>query len=168
MRRRLFVLAISSVVLVSILFVPTLIAGNEGSAHIFRLFKRRCTFMRAKGEWKYALGELFQTATTEDGYEVIYADAVEEWCGTIKGPAHDIWYGAVDPEGNFHATGHSTVKGKVAGKKGTVVIHWVGMIPAGESEWQGEWVILSGTGKLKNLHGREHGGDLHLILTIVG
>jgi hypothetical protein len=113
---------------------------------------------RASGKWTYKLGDKVYV-NTADGHTLINADAIEVWSGTFEGDAYDIWFGVWDiaklpPEGNFYAHGRSYIEhAQVMGKKGSLVILWVGNQPKGE-DWKGEWVILSGTDELENLHGR--------------
>jgi len=115
----------------------------------------------ASGKWKYKLGDKVYV-NKADGHTVINADAIEEWSGTLEGDAYDTWFGVWDtaelppfpPVGNFYAHGRSHFKNaKVMGKEGSLAILWVGNQPKGE-DWKGEWVILSGTSELENLHGR--------------
>ena len=147
MKKKFLVLLLCSVALVSILLTPTLIADDDDDEAI-----------RASGEWKYDIASFFKTAMTDDGSMLIYADADEEWTGTLKGTSYDIWSGVVHPSGVFDAQGRSEFEGTVRRKKGTLVMLWVGTNPGyfagGEDWWEGHTVILSGTGKLENLRGR--------------
>jgi hypothetical protein len=80
---------------------------------------------------------------------------VGKWPGTFVGDSTEV--GKIV----FHCSGSmslnaivSFVDVKVGGKSGGLEMSAVGTRPAGDSEWYGYWVILSGTGELATLRGQ--------------
>jgi hypothetical protein len=88
-------------------------------------------------------GNIFMT-TTED---IVYY-------GILSGTMTDVGNVVIHTSGNWTYRAVGTFEGTVAGKYGTLRMMMVGSRPDAFSEWQGTWVILSGTGELENLHGQ--------------
>lgn len=108
----------------------------------------------AAGLWQY-------TSTVVDekiagGNTFLYTTEVGLWTGTFEGDSTEI--GVVV----LHSAGFNSFKaivsfvGSVDGKTGTLEMLVVGKKPdrLPGTEWEGKWVILSGTGELVNLHGQ--------------
>lgn len=88
-------------------------------------------------------GNIFMT-TAEDS--VYY--------GILSGTMTDTGKVIIHASGNWTYQAVGTFEGTVAGKYGTLLMMSVGSRPDAFSEWQGTWVILSGTGELEHLHGQ--------------
>ena len=76
------------------------------------------------------------------------------WEGSFKGTSYDECVVIIHRSGRwtYRATGY--FEGSVNGKKGKLTMRLTGSRPDGESDWSGHWVILSGSGGLKNLRGQ--------------
>lgn len=76
------------------------------------------------------------------------------WAGDFEGTSEDHGTVMIHRSGrwNFKATVY--FEGKVNGKSGTLKMSVSGGRPDAFTEWQGVWVILSGTGELETLHGQ--------------
>jgi hypothetical protein len=90
---------------------------------------------------------------------IFEAEEYETWVGDFEGPAVSffrvVYFNFVeDPTlGPLNVWLRSDFEGTVMGKEGTLVIQLVGWryLPG---DWYGQWVIISGTGELANLHGQ--------------
>ncbi len=85
-----------------------------------------------------------------------FVDASEDevWSGDIKGTSVAPFRVVVSPDGSVAAWVNSEFKGTVLGKyEGTMNIVTLYTKPAQKAHWTGEWIILSGTGGLKNVQG---------------
>lgn len=140
MKKKLSVLLICTVALVSILLTPTLIANA------------RRGFQRASGEWKYV--SLGAETRVGDGYTFILGDESGVWTGTFTGTSYDVFQAVVLPSGKAYIS-YALIffEGNVGDKQGTLVISFA----PGTGDFvtfSGRWKILSGTGELENLHGQ--------------
>jgi len=91
-----------------------------------------------------------------DGNLFIYATEDEYWKGSFEGTAKSVFRVEMFSSGFWNVWLRSTFTGTVNGESGTLVIQLVGKRPM-EPEpgnWHGQWVIISGTGDLANLHGQ--------------
>ena len=89
-----------------------------------------------------------------DGNYFIYATEWENWAGDFEGTAEAFFrVGMFSSAGFWNVWLRTTFTGTVNGKSGTLVIQLVGKKPDGQ-DWDGQWVILSGTGELADLRGR--------------
>ena len=84
-----------------------------------------------------------------------YEDAV--WTGSLSGTSTEdgvvVLYGFEDTDpASYH--GIASFEGEVFGKSGTLEILILARVEDAFSDWEGTWVILSGTGDLSNLRGR--------------
>jgi len=90
-----------------------------------------------------------------DGHWFIEAVEYEDWVGSFEGTAVSffrvVWFNF--PSGPLNVWLRGDFEGTAMGRSGTMVIQLVGWryLPG---EWAGQWVILSGTGELANLHGQ--------------
>ena len=139
-RKKLLVILICSVTLVSMLLTPTLIADD---------YEKK---IRASGEWKYSV--LGKDIRSGEGYTFVLGEETGTWTGTFTGTSHDFFYAVIQPSGIVHLPyGLIFFEGTVDGRYGTLVISFApGEKIAGE--WSGKWEILSGTDGLENLRGR--------------
>jgi hypothetical protein len=87
-----------------------------------------------------------------DGNVFIYAKEWEVWVGSFKGTAESVFRVEMFSAGFWNVWLRSTFAGWVNGEYGELTIQLVGKKPAA-GDWYGQWVILSGTGDLANLHG---------------
>ncbi|NIW46448.1 MAG: DUF3224 domain-containing protein [Gammaproteobacteria bacterium] len=84
-----------------------------------------------------------------------FEDAV--WTGSLSGTSTEdgivVLYGLEDNDpASYH--GIASFEGEVFGKSGTLEILILARVDDVFSDWEGTWVILSGTGELSNLRGR--------------
>ena len=90
-----------------------------------------------------------------DGHWIFEATEWEDWFGDFEGSAVSFfkvtWFNF--PEGPLNVWLRSDFEGTVMGREGTLVIQLVGWRYLPE-DWAGQWVIVSGTGALANLHGQ--------------
>ena len=90
-----------------------------------------------------------------DGHWFFTATEYETWQGDFEGTAVSffrvVWFNYA--EGPLNVWLRSDFEGTVMGREGTLVIQLVGWRYLPE-DWSGQWVIISGTGELANLHGQ--------------
>ena len=79
-----------------------------------------------------------------DFEDVLYFDGVSTEDGKVVIHSSGFW--------SFNAI--VSFEGEVDGKSGILKMSVVGKAPDQFSDWKGQWVILSGTGELSNLHGQ--------------
>lgn len=92
-----------------------------------------------------------------DGNLFIYATEHEWWFGDFAGEADSVFRVEVFSEGFWNVWLRSTFTGTVGDKSGTLVLQLVGKRTWWDEErfwWFGQWVVLSGTEGLANLHGQ--------------
>ena len=91
-----------------------------------------------------------------DGNTFLYATEWETWVGDFKGTAVAVFRVGMFSAGFWNVWLRSTFTGTVDGESGTMVIQLVGKRPMEPEpgDWYGQWVILSGTEGLANLHGQ--------------
>lgn len=104
----------------------------------------------ASGAWTYV--PTF-TQRVAGGNTFRYGEEVSTWTGTFDGTSNDVFTAVIHPSGHVTVTGLIDFTGIVNGAEGTLVIRFVGtrVLPG---PWSGQWVILSGSGDLANLHGQ--------------
>jgi hypothetical protein len=109
----------------------------------------------ASGIWTYTFPSTFIETREADGNTFIYADEDGLWHdGTFLGTSYDVFTVVVHPSGFWNVRGLSFFDGTVDGKEGSLVILFVGKKTGEPFLWSGQWVILSGTGELADLHGQ--------------
>ncbi len=91
---------------------------------------------------------------TADGNTFMDTTENTVWYGTLSGTSFDVGKVVIHPSGNWNYRAIGDFTGTVDGKSGTLQMLLVGSRPDAISEWQGTWVILSGTGELEDLHGQ--------------
>jgi hypothetical protein len=82
--------------------------------------------------------------TYEDGWWEGSFDGTSVDHGKVVIHRSDLW--------TFNALVY--FEGEVNGASGTLVLSVNGSRPTSDAEWEGRWVILSGTGELETLHGQ--------------
>lgn len=90
---------------------------------------------------------------TADGNLIITQTVTQTLTGTFSGRASQQATTVVHPTGAANFFGTETCTCAVAGKTGTLVIGFSGT-GAPDGSFEGQFVILSGTGGLANLNGR--------------
>jgi len=135
--RSLLLIAVLTVALLSLLSAP--VHGGPPSA--------------AEGLLQYL--PVDQSMRVAGGNTFVDFAEVGKWTGTLEGESTDV--GALV----IHSAGFASVKaitsfvGTVGGRSGTLEMGFIGekpdLLPG--TEWEGKWVILSGTGDLANLRG---------------
>ncbi len=76
------------------------------------------------------------------------------WEGTLEGYSYDECKVVVHRSGLWTYNAKAYFSGSVDGRTGELTLRLNGRRPDAFSEWTGQWVILSGTGELANLHGQ--------------
>jgi len=90
---------------------------------------------------------------TADGNTFMDTTEVADWYGALSGTSSDVGKVVIHASGAWFYKATASFEGTVDGKSGTLKISMLGKRPDAISEWQGTWVILSGTGELENLRG---------------
>jgi len=136
-RSMMFLITILVVVLLSVLSVPVSAGPPENAKGLWQyqpfildVKKAGCnTFLTTfeNGMWTGT----FDGTSTEDGKVVIYCSGAWSFNAIVS----------------FNEV-------SVNGKEGTLKMSVVGSTPDEFTDWEGEWVILSGTGELANLRGQ--------------
>lgn len=85
-----------------------------------------------------------------------YMDIFEfgRWTGEFEGTSEEHGKVVIHRSGKVFFWGSVSFEGKVKGKPGTLELFVHGSKPDATSDWQGRWVIVSGTGDLATLRGR--------------
>jgi hypothetical protein len=128
---------LTTVVLVAMLALPAQAAQSTPVEGLWR-------YISTTLDIKYANGNTFVT-THEDGI----------WAGGFSGTSTEAGLVVIHNSGFWSFNAIVSFVGTVEGKTGTLEMSVVGKKPAGPgAQWEGKWVILSGTGELRNLHGQ--------------
>jgi hypothetical protein len=106
----------------------------------------------ASGDWYYMPSIV--SVRVAGGNTFIESTEEGIWTGTFEGESREAGHVARHRSGfvSFRAT-VSFDDVTVDGKSGTLQMRVVGEKPDASSDWQGKWVILSGTGELATLRG---------------
>lgn len=132
----MFLITVLTVALISTLSVPAYAGPPED----------------AEGLWQYipsvtgvrvANGNTF-LSTTETG----------QWTGTFEGVSVDKGVVVQHSSGLISFKGTVSFVGNVDNKSGTLEMLTLGSKPDPGSDWEGKWVIISGTGDLASLRGQ--------------
>jgi len=92
-----------------------------------------------------------------DGKTFIYATEDETWEGSFTGTAQAVFLVIIFSEDFWYVWLRTTFTGEVDGKFGTMIIQLVGKRTYWDEDtfwWYGQWVIISGTDDLADIHGR--------------
>jgi len=73
------------------------------------------------------------------------------WSGTFNGSSTEDGTVVIHCSGAWSFKAIVSFEGSVAGKMGTLTMSVVGSRPDGLADWEGRYVILSGTGELASL-----------------
>lgn len=138
MRRKISTLLMTSVVILSALLIPTVLAEKK--------------HMTVDGTWSWGADFL---SVREAGGNIFYsAIEYDTFTGTFfgagVGPFKMTWH----PNGFYAGSGKTVFTGTVNGHSGSCVIMWVGKTINDELAWSFKWIIISGTGGLSNLRGK--------------
>lgn len=115
--------------------------------------------MNAEGLWQYvpyildarmAGGTTFLT-TYEEG---VWTDISPTLPGTFQGTSTEDGKVVIHRSGAWSFNAIVSFEGTVDGKEGTLEMSVGGDRPDGSADWEGRWVILSGTGELATLRGQ--------------
>jgi len=138
MKKRMLMLLVTvlMVALLSTLSVPVY-AGPPG---------------HAEGLWQYIPS--VTSSRIADGNTFLDTTEVGQWTGTFSGVSTEIGKVVRHSSGFASFKGAVSFVGNVGNKSGTFEMLAVGSKPDPSSEWEGMWVIISGTGDLATLHGQ--------------
>ena len=107
----------------------------------------------AAGVWKYT--PYIVAVRVADGNTFLETFEEGEWTGTFEGESTEDGHVVIHTSGFWSFRGTvSFSQVTVAGKSGTLEMSVVGKRPDVFTDWQGKWVILSGTGDLATLRGQ--------------
>ena len=136
MRKKVSVLAVCIISLISVLMIPAVLATPPEPV---------------SGSFDYTYSVLGMREA--DGNAFIYAEEWEDWTGDFEGSAHAYFTVMAHKSGWKNVQLLTTFTGTVDFKSGTLVLRLFGKKPL-DGEWYGQWVILSGTDELANLRGQ--------------
>jgi hypothetical protein len=89
-----------------------------------------------------------------DGNTFLHTSEEALWTGNFEGDSTEDGRVVIHSSGFWSYKAISSFEGTVDGQSGTLEILMAGKRPDALSDWQGRWVILSGTDELANLRGR--------------
>ncbi len=75
------------------------------------------------------------------------------WEGSFTGTSYDECVVAIHRSGRWNYRALAYFEGSVYGREGKLTMRLTGSRPDGDSDWHGQWVIINGSGGLKNLRG---------------
>jgi len=106
----------------------------------------------AAGLWQY---RTFILEVREAGCNT-FLKTLEDglWTGTFDGISTEDGTVVIHCSGAWSFNAIVSFEGSVAGRNGTLTMSVVGSRPDGSADWEGKYVILSGTGELDNLRGQ--------------
>ena len=107
---------------------------------------------QAEGLWQY---QPFTLEVREAGCNT-FMKTFENglWTGTFEGTSTEDGKVVIHCSGAWSFNAIVSFEGSVAGRTGTFEMSVVGTRPDASSDWEGMYVILSGTEELANLHGQ--------------
>jgi hypothetical protein len=108
--------------------------------------------VEASGLWQYKPYILEQRMA--DGNTFLKTFEEGKWTGTLSGTSTEDGKVVIHRNGDWSFNAIVSFEGTVDGKSGTLEMSVVGKRPDGAPEWEGKWVILSGTGELATLRGQ--------------
>ncbi|UCE38855.1 MAG: DUF3224 domain-containing protein [Thermoplasmata archaeon] len=136
MRMKISTLFMTSVVILSALLIPTVLAEK----HIV-----------VSGTWAWSASDM--TSRPAGGNVHYSATEHDVFSGTFTGTGEGPFKMTLHPNGFFTGSGKTVFTGSVDGHSGTCVIMWVGNTKNDMGYWWFKWIIISGTDGLANLRG---------------
>ena len=145
MRTRLIITGI--VVLLAIAIVPAAGARHHAKAKV-------------AGDWSW-VNTSFEETLTAGGNKLMTGDEIGTWTGTFQGSSYDVFamtgMPPFDYDNSLYGASWGTLTccftGKVAGKKGSMMVFFTIEEPANDPVMTGDWVIVCGTAGLAHLSG---------------
>jgi len=144
MRRKISTLLMTSVVILSALLIPTVLAEK---------------LTPVSGTWSWTADDI--SIRPADGNLHISATEHDTFTGTFEGTGEGPFKMTWHPNGFYAGSGKTVFSGTVEGHSGTCVIMWVGNTKTEGGYWDLKWMIISGTGELANLHGSGRGVETY-------
>jgi hypothetical protein len=136
-KRSLTLIAVLMVVLLLTLSVPAYAGQPE----------------TAGGDWFYSSTVLDEKQAGCNTFLTTFETA--QWTGTFQGNSTESGQVVRYYDGHRSYNAIVTFDDEILyGKQGGLVLSVVGKRPYAGADWDGKWVILSGTGDLANLHGQ--------------
>jgi len=106
----------------------------------------------AEGLWQYKPTVL--AVRVADGNTFLTTKEEGKWAGTFEGTSTEDGKVVIHSSGSWSFRGTVSFDGEVNGKSGKLEMHVVGSKPDAVTDWEGKWVILSGTDGLATLRGQ--------------
>jgi hypothetical protein len=104
------------------------------------------------GLWQYT--PYFVSVRMADGNTFLETFEEAIWTGDFDGESTEDGQVVIRASGSWSYKGIVSFEGTVDGRSGTMEMFVAGRRPDGFSDWQGRFVILSGTGELASLRGQ--------------
>ena len=108
--------------------------------------------MPAAGLWQYKPS--IEDSREADGNTFLTATDEGKWTGTFEGDSREDFVVMIHSSGFWSYMGLLSFEGTVNGKSGTLDMSCAGNRADVDTDWQGQCVILSGTGDLATLRGQ--------------
>ena len=96
---------------------------------------------------------LIMDSREADGNMFFSTTETATWTGLLEGESYAECTVVVHSSGLWFYKAVATFEGEVDGKTGTLTLRFLGS-RWGTEDWEGKWVILSGTGELAGLKGQ--------------
>jgi len=117
--------------------------------------------VKVAGDWSW-VNTSFEETLTAGGNKLMTGDEVGAWTGVFQGSSYDVFamtgIPPFDYDNNLYGASWGTLTsfftGKVAGKKGNMMVFFTIEEPANDPVMTGHWVIVCGTEGLARLSGR--------------
>ena len=106
----------------------------------------------AEGLWRYQ--PFIDETRVVGGNTFLKTHENGEWTGTFVGDSTELGQVVIHASGSWSFNAIVSYVGTVDGRSGTLEMSVVGSRPDVFTDWQGRWVILSGTGDLATLRGQ--------------
>ena len=115
---------------------------------------------RVSGDWSW-VNTSWEETQTAGGNKLMTGDEVGTWTGAFQGSSYDVFAMTGTPpfdyDNNLYGVSWGTLTcsftGKVAGKKGSMMVFFTIEEPANDPVMAGHWVIVCGTEGLARLSG---------------
>jgi len=105
-----------------------------------------------EGLWQYIPS--IENVRVADGNTFLDTTETGQWTGTFSGTSTEIGKVVQHSSGLVSFKGAVSFVGNVGDKSGTLEMLAVGSKPDRGADWEGTWVIISGTGDLSTLRGQ--------------